>query len=167
MKTVLDHRPDADEAESVLEQGAQVARVRIGNPDGGEAIVLEQIEKMARVTPIGLGLTDDHRADLGGLADDQRVAESLQKGVEPQRVTGALDPHGDRRSQGRIELFNCVADVGQLPLEELTGVGIEHGYLLLPRMQIASHQDHEFGLLSSDAGALGAAETTKYVGPFS
>jgi hypothetical protein len=129
--------------------------------------MLEQVEKMSSVTPIGLGLTDDHRADLRGLANDQGVTESLQNGVEPQRVTGALDAHGDRRRQCRIELFNCVADVGQLPLEELTGVCVEHGYLLLPRMQIASHQDHEFGLLSSDAVALGTAETTKHVGPFS
>jgi hypothetical protein len=36
---VLIHRRDPDEARSVLEQRTQIARVRIGNPDGREAIV--------------------------------------------------------------------------------------------------------------------------------
>ena len=167
MKTVFDHRADADETKAVFEQRAQVARLWIGNPDRGEAIMLEQVEKVPSVAAIGLGLTNDHRADLGSLADDQGMAESLEEVVEPQRVPGAFDAHGDWPRQGRVELFNGIAAVDELPLKELAAACIEHGHLLLARMQIAPHQDHEFGLLSIDAVALGSAETTNYVRPFS
>jgi hypothetical protein len=41
--------------------------------------------------------------------------------------------------------------VAQLLLEDLAGSGVEHRHLLLPCVQIASHECHGFGLLSVDA----------------
>jgi hypothetical protein len=49
----------------------------------------------------------------------------------------------------------------------VAAIGVEHCYLLLSRVRIASHQDHELGLLFPDAVGLAPAETTSNVGPFS
>jgi hypothetical protein len=72
-----------------------------------------------------------------------------------------------KADDGATELFDCVADVRELSFRELAGVCVEHCYLLLSRVRIASHQDHELGLLFRDAVGLGPAETTSNVGPFS
>jgi len=54
----------------------------------------------------------------------------------------------------------------QLLLEDLVGGGVEHRHLLLPRVQIASHECHGFGLLS--VGAVDCVEGSNSAeGPFS
>ena len=73
---VFDHRPDADESEPMFDEGAQVARRRIGNPDDGEAVVLQEVPEVPGVAPIGLGLAHNRRSDLRGLADEERMASS-------------------------------------------------------------------------------------------
>src|SRR5713226_3289373 len=80
MQAILDHGADADEAHTVSEQGAQIAGGRIRHPDGGEAIVAQQVEDMEGVAPIGLGLADHHGANLRGITNKQRVPEALHEG---------------------------------------------------------------------------------------
>jgi hypothetical protein len=48
-----------------------------------------------RIAAIGLDFAHDHRSDLCGLADEERMAKALQERVEPQGVAGALDADGD------------------------------------------------------------------------
>src|SRR5262249_49351895 len=70
VEPVLDHRAHAHQAQAVRYKGTLVAGGRIGNPDGGKAVVLEQVAQMARITPVRLRLAHDHGANLRGLADE-------------------------------------------------------------------------------------------------
>jgi hypothetical protein len=167
VQTVFDHRPHAHESEPMVEERAQVARQRIGNPDHREAVVLQQVPEMPGVPPIGLGFAHDHGPDLGGLADEERVSQALQEGVKPQRVTGAFDADGDGWRQRGVEPFDVVARVGQFLVPELAGVRVEQSDLLLPRVEIASDQDHESALRWCDVVVLGWAEATSDVWLFS
>ena len=63
-------------------KSARVAGGRIGDPDGGKAVVLEQVAQMAGVAPVRLRLAHHHGTDLRGLADEQGVAEPLQELTE-------------------------------------------------------------------------------------
>src|SRR3989442_1666912 len=74
------------------------------NPDGGEAIVAQQVEDMQRVAPIGFRLAHDHGANLRGIADEHRVPKALHEGVKPDRVARALDTASHRPRPRRIEL---------------------------------------------------------------
>ena len=56
----------------------------VGNPDGREAVVSEQLEPVEGVSAIGLSLSHDHRPDRGGIADDQRVPGLPNERVEPE-----------------------------------------------------------------------------------
>jgi hypothetical protein len=125
VEPIFDHGPNPDQAEPVLDERAQVARVRIGNPDRGEPIVLQEIEQVSGVAAISLGLPNDHGANFGRLADDECMADPVQERVEPQRVPGALDANGDRWSQRRIEALDGIADMGQLLLEVFARLRVE------------------------------------------
>jgi len=52
-------------------------------------------------------------------------------------------------------------------LLDLARSGVEDRHLLIPRVEIASDQDHEIGLHSCDVVVLGFAEATSVVRPFS
>ena len=139
---------------------AQVAGRRIGNPHHGEAVVLQQISEVPGVAEIGLGFAHHHRPDLGGLANDERMAQALQEGVKPQRVPGAFDADGDGGRQRGVEAFDVIADMGQLLVPELARVRVEHSDLLLTRMQIAADENHELSLHLCDVVVLGSTEAT-------
>jgi hypothetical protein len=155
VQAILDHGADADEAHPVGEERAQIARRGIRHPDRGEAIVSQQVEDVQRVAAIGLGLAHDHRANLRGLADEQRVPEARHERVKPDGVAGALNPDRHRPRQRGIEFFARPAVVDQLVLAHLSRAGIQHGHLLRARMQVASHECHGVGLLSESAVAQG------------
>jgi hypothetical protein len=70
----------------VREERPQIAGGGVRHPDGGEAIVAQQVEAMPGVAPIRLRLADDHGAHLCGIADEQRVPEALHEGVKPDGV---------------------------------------------------------------------------------
>jgi hypothetical protein len=130
------------------DERAQVPGVGIRNPDGGEAIVPEEIEQVPSVAAIGLCLTDDHRSDLRRLAHEDGVTEAVHQSMKPLGVPGGLDPDRDGRTQGTIEALHGVALVDELLLENLAGSRVEDGDLLLARVQITSNECHESGLLS-------------------
>ena len=117
------------------------------------------------VAPIGLRLTHDHRANLGGVADEPRMPETLYQGVEPDGVPGALNPNRHRSGQRGIERFDCRPLVPQVVLTHLTRLGVQHGYLLRARVQVASDNCHGVGLLSESAVAQG--EHSNSARPFS
>lgn len=71
--------------------------------------------------------------------------------MEPQGVARALDRHGDGARQGRIEPLDDLPVMGQLDFLHLASIGIQHRYLLLPRMQVATYEYHRGGLLSIGA----------------
>ena len=81
---ILHGGPDTDQAHAMRQESSPIASGRVGNPDGGEAVVSEQFEQVEGVSPIGLGLAHDHRPDLGGIADEQRVPELPDQRVEPE-----------------------------------------------------------------------------------
>jgi hypothetical protein len=167
VQAILDHGADLDKAEAVFDEHAQVTRRGIGNPDDGEAVVLQEMEEVPGVAAIGLRFSHDHRPDLGSFADEQGMAQSLQECVKPQRVSGAFDAHRDGRWKCGVELLDGIAGVRQLLLDNFAGVRVEYGHLLLSRMQIASDENHEFGLPPSDVVCLGFAEAINDAVPFS
>jgi len=69
------------------EERALVAHDGIGAPDGGEAVVPEEVQQVSGVTPIGLRLADHHRPDLCGIADDDLVAKLVQQRMKPESVS--------------------------------------------------------------------------------
>lgn len=166
MQAVLDHGADADEAHAVSEESPQIAGGWVRHPDRGEAIVAQQVEDMEGVAPIGLRLADDHGANLRGIADEQRVPEALHEGVKPAGVASALDPDRHRPRQRGVELLDRSVVVSQLVLGHLSRAGIQHGHLLLARVQVASHECHGVGLLSESAVAHGEHSNSAR-GPFS
>jgi hypothetical protein len=85
VEAIFHHGADADEPHAVREERPKIA--------GGW---IRQIEDVQGVAPIGLRLTHDHRANLGGIADEQHVSETLHQSVEPDGVPGALNTHRDR-----------------------------------------------------------------------
>jgi hypothetical protein len=143
MEAIFHHGADANEAVAVGEQCPQVARGGIGDPDLREAVMFEEIEQVTGVAPIGLRLANDHRADLDGLAHEERVAKPLHHGMEPKRVAGTFDANRDGRGQSGVEPLHLIPHVRELLLERFSRVGVEDGDLLLPCVQIASHQCHE------------------------
>jgi hypothetical protein len=167
VQAVFDHGADPDEAKAVFDEDTQVARRGIGNPDGGEALVLKKVEEVTGVAAIRLGLAHDHGPDLGGFAYEQGMAQSLQERVKPQRVARTLDADGDRSGQGGVEPLDGIAGVGQLLLDHFARFGVEHCHLLLSCMQIAANENHEIGLHASDVVCLGFAEATNDAVPFS
>ena len=161
----FDHGADADEPHAVREERTQVPRRGVWHPDRGKAIVTQQIENVSGVAPIGLGLAHDHGANLGGIADEQRVPEPLHEGVKPEGVTRALNSDRRRPGQRSVELLDRAAVVSQLTLAHLPGACVQHGHLLRARMQVASHECHGAGLLSESAAAHG--EHSNRARPFS
>jgi hypothetical protein len=67
----------------------------------------------------------------------------------------------------RRRAFDVVAGVGQFRLPELAGIRVEQSDLLLPRVEIASHQDHESALRWCDVVVPGLAEAISDVWLFS
>jgi hypothetical protein len=155
VQTILDHGADADEAHAVREERPEVSRRGIRHPDGGEAIMAQQVEDMQGVAPIGLGFAHDHGANLRGIADEQRVPQTLHERVKPAGVPGTLDADGHRPGQGRIELFDRRTLVDKLVFTHLSRVGVQHRHLLRAGVQVASHECHGVGLLSESAVAHG------------
>jgi len=116
----------------------------------------EQVEDVQGIASIGLRLAHDHGAHLCGIAHEHRMPEPLQQRVEPDRVPRALNANGHGARQRGIEVLDRRAGMRQLLLVDLAGSRVEHRHLLLPRVQIASHECHGFGLLS--VNAVGCAE---------
>jgi hypothetical protein len=133
------------------EQGTQISCRRIRHPDGRPAVVFEQVEQVERVPPVGLRLPHDHGPDLGRVTNEQGVPKLAHQGVKPQRVSGALDRHGDGARQGRIELLDVFPLMAQLDFLHLACFRIQHCHLLLPCMQVATHESHRGGLLTIGA----------------
>jgi hypothetical protein len=167
VQAIFDHGADPDEAIAVFDEDAQVARRRIGNPDDGEALELKKVEQVAGVAAISLGLAHDHGPDLGGLANEEGMAQLLQERVKPQRVASAFDADRDRPGQCGVELLDGITGVSQLLLDNFASVRVEYCHLLLSCMQIAANENHEIGLHASDVVYLGSAEATNDALPFS
>jgi hypothetical protein len=69
----------------------QIAHAGIGHPDDWKAILAEELQQVGRIAPVRLGLADDHGANPGGIAHEQRMTLTLDQRVKPLRVAGALD----------------------------------------------------------------------------
>lgn len=81
----------------------------------------------------------------------------------------ALESHGGRAGQRRVELLIGIARTEELVLRDFARVGIEGRDLLLPGVQVAADQGHNLGLLSRVV-VVGSAEPTNNAnsaGPFS
>ncbi len=148
-------------------QRAQVTGRGVRDPDQREALVLQQVEQVERVAAVGLRLPHDHRANLRGLAHEQRVAQARHEFVKPQGVPGALDADGHRTGQRAVKLLHGVAGVGQLAFVHLSRFGIEHRHLLLPCVQITADECHEGDLLSEGVATVPQPEPTNSGRPFS
>ncbi len=123
---------------------------------------------MAGVAPIRLGLVGPPwPGSSRGLADEDGVAEPRHEGMEPLGVPGGLHANCDRPWERAVELLNSVAIVSELPVENFAGAGVKDGDLLLTRMPITFNECHNPGLLCVGAVALGLAEASSSVGPFS
>jgi hypothetical protein len=163
LQAIFHHGADAHEAHAVSDEGAEIAGGRIRNPDRGEAFMLQQVEQVPGVAAVSLRLAHDHGPDLGGLADEQGVAEALK----PQGVAGTLDADGHRAGQGAVELLHGISLVEQFLLHHFAGVGLKHGHLLLTGVQVTSDDGHERGLLSVSWATVPQPEPTKTGRPFS
>ncbi len=84
VEAILHGGPHTDQAHAMRKESSPIASGWVGNPDGGEAVVSEQLEPVEGVSAIGLSLSHDQRPDLGGIADDQRVPELPNERVEPE-----------------------------------------------------------------------------------
>ena len=166
-QAIFHHGADAHEAHAVSDEGAEIAGGRIRNPDRGEAVMLQQVEQVPGVAAVSLRLAHDHGPDLGGLADEQGVAEALHELVKPQGVAGTLDADGHRAGQGAVELLHGISLVEQFLLRHFAGVGLKHGHLLLTGVQVTSDDSHERGLLSLSWATVPQPEPTKTGRPFS
>ena len=125
----------------------------------------QQVEDVQGVAPIGLGLANNHGTNLGSIADEQRMPETLHEGMKPKGVTCTLNPDRHRPGQRGVELFDRAAIVSQLTLAHLPSACVQHGHLLGACMQVASNQCPGVGLLSESAAAHG--EHSNNARPFS
>jgi hypothetical protein len=166
-QAILDYGADAHEADPVGDEGAEIAGGRIRNPDRREAIMLQQVEQVLGVAAVGLRLAHDHGPDLGRLAHEQGVAETLHQFVKPQGVAGTLDADGHRAGQRAVKLLNGIAHVEELLLHDFARVRMKDGDLLLPRVQITSDDCHEDGLLPESLVTVPQPEPTSSGRPFS
>jgi len=129
--------------------------------------VLEQIEQVPGVAPIGLCLAYHHRPDLPRLPHQHGVAQAVHQSVKPLAIAGGLNPDGHRRSQRAIEPLHRVAVMSEFLLEDLSGRRVEHSHLLFAGMQITSDKCHERDLLSGNSVTVSQPERTRCGGPFS
>lgn len=109
--------------------------------------MLEQVEQVPSVAPIGLCFPDHHGPDFPRFANEHRVAEPVHERVEPLGVAGGLDPDRHRGAQRPIELLHRVAIVGELLFEDFARRHVESSDLLLARVQITANECHESSLL--------------------
>ena len=100
------------------EERPQIAGSRIWYPDGGEAIMAQQVEDMQGVALIRLRLADDHGANLRGIADEERVPEALHDRVKPDAYPGSQSrrsPAGPGRTNSSTAVPSCGSRCSPLP----------------------------------------------------
>lgn len=111
--------------------------------------LLEQLQAVGEVAPVSFGFADDHGPNLRRIADQQRMALTLDQRMKPQRVAGALDTDRDGAWQGRIELVDGVAVVNEAKFLRLPRFGIEDSHLLIPTVQVTAHECYGTASFSS------------------
>src|SRR4030095_4091435 len=75
LQTIFNHRPHANQTDAVRDEPPTVPVIRSRHPDRRQAIVLEQVQQMPRVAPIGLRFSDHHGSNLSCLANEDGGAE--------------------------------------------------------------------------------------------
>ena len=103
---IFEHGLDPHQAEAMHQESAELPRGGVRDPDGREPIVAEEVEDVQGVAAVGLGLADDHGADLCRVPHEHGMTEPLQEGVEPDRVSGALNADRHGSWQGGIEVLD-------------------------------------------------------------
>ena len=95
---------------------------------------------------------------------------TLDQRMKPLRVAGALDADRDGAGQGRVEVLDRLIVVREATGLHLPRPRVEHRDMLLPGVQVASHECHGVGLLSH-CGVIGqnvsTAQPSTRGGPFS
>ena len=146
---------------------SQVPGVRIRHPYLRESVMLEEVEQMPSVAPVGLRFPDDHGADFGRFAHEDGVTEPVHEAVKPLGVAGGFDADRDGRTECAVETFHRVPVVDEFLLQDFSCRRVENRDLLFSRVQITSDECHDHGLLFLRAVALWLSEGNSSARPFS
>ena len=138
LQPVLHHGAHPDETNTMRHERAQIPRVGIRHPHRGKAAMLEEVEQVPSIAPIGLRFPDDHGADLGRLTDKDGVTKPVHEAMEPLGIAGGLDADGDGWPECAVEMLDGVAVMGEFMLENFTRGGVENRDLLFSRVQTTS-----------------------------
>ena len=109
--------------------------------------MLEELEEVPSVAPIGLRFSNDHGPDLGRLAHEDGVTESVHEALKPLGIASGLDADRDGWPACTVETFDGVAVMGEFVLHDFARGCVENRDLLFSRAQITSDECHEIGLL--------------------
>jgi hypothetical protein len=130
----------------MFDERAQVARRWIGNPDEGEAVVLQEVAEVPGVPPIRLGFAHDHRPDLGGLADEERMAQATtrRRSVRRRRPCGTAPGPGSPVSVlSRATCCLRVCKSHPTRIMSSASICVASGYSARPRLPATSGCSHD------------------------
>jgi hypothetical protein len=142
VQLVLHGRPHPHQLIAMRQQLPQVAFPRRRCPNTGKASGRHQVHQVPGVTRIMLLPAYAHSANLGGIAHPQFMMELRQYPFEPVGRGGCFNPHDRPAGQAGIERPCLAVLVREAMLHHLSGLLIQHGNLLIARMQITSDNQH-------------------------
>jgi hypothetical protein len=119
-----------------------VSHLCAGHPDTRKATFDQQLQYVARVSPVRLLLPYIAGTDLSCVADPYFMAKPLQQLNKPLIVADRFDAHKSRRSQSTVKPLCFTRGVHQLMLCGRATLSIEHGNLLKAWMEITTYDDH-------------------------
>src|SRR5438105_1038881 len=134
----------------------QIALRHGGPPDARKASAHQQIQYVGRVARIRFLLAHHRRPDLCRVPDPELVSQFAEHPLEPARVSGGFNPHSHRTGQRSVKSPRFAALVLQPALDQLAGLVVQHGNLLVARMQITPYNLHVLGSFPPSLGCLSA-----------
>src|SRR6266852_5400711 len=152
VQLVADRIPHPYQLLPMPHQLPQIALLQTGPPDPRKAIAQQQVQHVRRVACIRLLFAHHRRPNLRRISDPQLVSQFSQHALEPARVSGGFEPHPHGRGQPRIERPRFATFVFQATLHQLARLRIQHGHLLVARMQITPYNLHVLGSFPPSLG---------------
>jgi rRNA processing protein Gar1 len=138
LQSVLDPRANLHQLVPVNQQLAKIALLSRRSPQPRKTVFDQQLQNVARVSPVGLLLAHIAGANLGRIANPHMVAKPLQQVHKPLAVATSFYSNQRRRFQSLIKPLGFAIAVHQLVFGYLAGLTIKYCYLLPLRMKITA-----------------------------
>src|SRR3984885_3868240 len=147
LKLCLQPGAHTDQFMAMGEQLADVALLRIWQPQAGKALLHQQGQNMARVSLIRLLLANVTGTNLGRIPNPQGVAALVHQQLKPAGIPRRFHANQRRPLELSVKLLRLPAGMHQLLLLDLLCLCIQNRNLLVARVKITAYNLHKAPLL--------------------